>query len=171
MRELSNLVKHPILGGDAYADPPLLRGIARDGAQSAGEALERYREAAEGGDAPSQYYLGFLSEHGTAVKQDYAEALSWYRMAAENGSALAQNRLGEMYERGEVVSQNYGAAAGWYRAAAGNGNAAAAESLVRLYDDGLAVPPDEVEAEKGRLMAEGRGASGGMRAPGQAPLR
>ena len=161
-------------GGRATADGEVagvISGIARDGAQSAGEALERYREAAEGGDAPSQYYLGFLSEHGTAVKQDYAEALSWYRMAAENGSALAQNRLGEMYERGEVVSQNYGAAAGWYRAAAGNGNAAAAESLVRLYDDGLAVPPDEVEAEKWRLMAEGRGASGGMRAPGQAPLR
>ncbi len=57
------------------------------------EAAKWHRQAAEAGDARSQYWLGKLHEAGTGVSQDVNEAIRWYRKAARQGSEKAKEDL------------------------------------------------------------------------------
>ena len=49
------------------------------------EAVNRYRTAAERGDAEAQSRLGECYFLGKGVSMDKAEAVKWYRLAAEQG--------------------------------------------------------------------------------------
>jgi hypothetical protein len=57
------------------------------------EAVERYRKAAEQGDAKAQNNLGAMYGKGKGVPQDDAEAVKWFRLAAEQGLAAAKRNL------------------------------------------------------------------------------
>jgi uncharacterized protein len=50
-------------------------------------------QAAEQGDATSQYSLGRLYHLGQGVSQDYVQAVAWYRKAAEQGDENARQAL------------------------------------------------------------------------------
>ncbi len=108
--------------------------------QSTEEDIQRYRAAAEQGDAEAQNKLGLVYYNGQGVVQSYEEAAKWFRKAAEQGHAIAQGNLGFAYDKGLGVPQSYTEAAKWYRKAAEQGNAIAQNNLGFAYDNGQGVP-------------------------------
>ena len=59
--------------------------MAKDKAESLKwyrKAVERYRKAAEQGDASAQSSLALMYVYGHGVAKDGAEAVKWYRKAA-----------------------------------------------------------------------------------------
>ena len=82
------------------------------------KALPLLRSLVEQGDPQAEYYLGFMSERGNAVPQNYQEAAKWYRRAAERGHPHAQNNLGVLYKNGRGVEQDYVQAYQWFSLAA-----------------------------------------------------
>lgn len=56
-------------------------------------AAKLYEDAARGGEARAQFYLGQLYERGDGVAKNVAEALHWYRKAAHVGDAEALAKL------------------------------------------------------------------------------
>lgn len=108
--------------------------------------VEIESEAAEQGQAESQYGLAWAYRRGVVIPQDYAKAVNWYRRAAEQGHAGAQYELGDVYHHGEGVLQDYAEAAKWYRKAAEQGHADAQYNLGVLCCRAQGVPPDYVQA-------------------------
>src|SRR5690606_7063926 len=56
-----------------------------------------YTEAAENGDAFSQYEVGYMYEHGHGVELCYYEAVRWYKKSAENGDEAAKRNNTELF--------------------------------------------------------------------------
>ena len=63
------------------------------------DAISLYRQAAEQGDAWSQFRLGRCYAYGDGVTKDYTQAEQWYRKAAEQGNKNAKNNLKNMGAR------------------------------------------------------------------------
>ncbi len=97
------------------------------------EKQQRYRLAAEQGDADAQFRLGVMYCDGEGVPKDYAEAVKWYRRAAKRGNARAQYSLGRMYRSGRGVPQSDAEAVKWLRMAAEQGDARAQSDLGFMY--------------------------------------
>lgn len=76
------------------------------------------KEAAEAGDADSQFSLGVSYANGEGVRQDDAEAARWYRSAAEQGHADSMVMLGMAYETGTGIAQDNVEAYAWFDVAA-----------------------------------------------------
>jgi TPR repeat protein len=112
----------------------------------AADALSRYGDAAEQGDAQAQYKLGDLYESGYGVPKNLAAALEWYTKAANHGNSLAQDRLGHIYDEGIGVPRNSTAAIEWYKKAAEQGEDLDQYKLGQIYSDGREVPKDIAEA-------------------------
>ena len=69
-------------------------GVPEDDA----EALKWYRMAAEQGNAPAQFSLGFMYANGEGVPEDYVRAYAWYNLSAAQGlepAVKAKDRLRE----------------------------------------------------------------------------
>jgi uncharacterized protein len=81
-------------------------------------AMSWYQKAADQGNAPAQFNVGFMYFNGLGVPQDYAAAMSWYRKAADQGNSAAQLNLGVMYLQGEGAPQDYVSAYMWFDLAA-----------------------------------------------------
>ena len=101
--------------------------------------FERYRKAAEQGDAHAQLHLGWCYAKGEGTRQDYAKAVGWFRMVAEQGDARAQLNLGVCYAHGLGTTQDYEEAAIWFLRAAEQGLAEAQNNLGVLYMTGQGV--------------------------------
>ena len=131
------------------------------------------KQAAEQGDAKSQFKLGMMYDEGQGMAQDYAEAMKWFRKAAEQGDVSAQIYLGLMYSGGLGVAKDYAETVKWYRKAAEQGDANAQGILGAMYSAGLGVAQDYAEAMKWyRKAAEqgdasAQGILGSMYAEGQ----
>jgi TPR repeat protein len=123
----------------------------------AADALSRYVDPANQGDAQAQYKLGDLYESGYGVPKNLAAALDWYTKAANHGNSLAQDRLGHIYDEGIGVPRNSTAAVEWYRKAAERGEVLDQFKLGQLYSDGSAVPKDTAEAVKWYRKASEQG--------------
>lgn len=93
-------------------------------------------EAAEGGDADSQYVLAVIYETGKGVEQSNKEAAKWYTKSAEQGNKDAQFQLGGMYEKGVGVKQDSRQSIVWYTKAAAQGSPEAQNILIELYENG-----------------------------------
>ncbi len=75
------------------------------GEKTTDEALERRRQAAEGGDPEAMRWLGDCYLDGIGVDVNVAKAVEWYRKAADAGDAEAMNKMGvycSMQARGYV---------------------------------------------------------------------
>ena len=83
---------------------------------------EKYRLAAEAGDASAQVNLGFCYYIGDGVPKDHVEAVKWYRKAADQDDTSGQFVLGIAYEKGEGVPENLQEAVKWYLKAAEQGH-------------------------------------------------
>ena len=100
----------------------LRSSVAAGHPRSKGDGLEkRLLQAAEGGDARSQYNLGILygnglDDNGYAVDPDRPRAVRWLLAAAEQGLSRAQIDLAEVYAAGPDKSGNHTTACGWFLA-------------------------------------------------------
>jgi TPR repeat protein len=112
------------------------------------EAMKRYRQAADQGDAIAERKIGFAYSNGQGVAQDYQEAMKWYLKAAAQGDAFAENNIGALCEHGSGVTQDYQEAMRWYRKAAAQGNSLAERNIGFLYDKGGGVTRNYQEALK-----------------------
>ena len=117
-------------------------GVAQDYAK----AIDCFRQAAEQGFTPAQYFLGECYYYGRGVTQDYTQAVSWYRKATERGNAKAQNNLGNCYYYGKGLTKDYAQAVYWYRKAAEQGDAQAQNNLGECYYYGRGVRQDYTQA-------------------------
>jgi TPR repeat protein len=54
------------------------------------KSADKYREAAEQGDAKAQNNLGVCYRYGLGVEQDDTQAAHWIRKSAEQGYEVAQ---------------------------------------------------------------------------------
>jgi putative methionine-R-sulfoxide reductase with GAF domain len=90
------------------------------------------RNAANAGDANSEFMIGSLYIQGESVPQDYAEAVKWFSLAAQQGHVPAQSMLGALYLVGRGVPQDYVSAYTWTKLAAEGGNDISKERLPQL---------------------------------------
>lgn len=121
------------------------------------ERRAELEDAAEAGDADSQFELGrlYLDEHGGL--QDLAQARSWVSRAAEQGHVGAQSLLGHMYHAGRGALQSFTLAHDWLLRAARQNDAVAQFSLGLMYREGQAVPADPVAAYSWFNLAASQG--------------
>lgn len=80
---------------------------------SESQQIEELHQAAEQGDAETQFYFGRMYSFGRGVPQDEEQAAKWYRRAAEQGNSRAQFMLGEMYARGQGTPEDHVRAYAW----------------------------------------------------------
>jgi len=88
-----------VLTSNAFSQNPDINGLIRkrDEARAASEEFlarpsttQDFREAAESGDAFSQWSLGLAYESGQGVPQNYMRAYVWYSVAAAQGGDLRE---------------------------------------------------------------------------------
>jgi TPR repeat protein len=131
---------------DAWADDAAEsyeRGLAAYNRGDLVGALPLFREAAAGGSADAQAWLGYLLDFA----EDDAEAVRWYRASAEQGNAEGLVGLADMYAKGEGVEQDLAEARSLYEKAADAGQGRAARVLAAAYENGgLDVEPDAGQA-------------------------
>lgn len=108
--------------------------------------FQKNLEAAKGGNAEAEYYVGRCYHRGEYVEKDEEQAFKWYHKSAEHGNAKAQTCLGACYELGNGVKQNYSSAATWYKKAAEQGYAKAQTCLGYCYGNGHGVVEDYRQA-------------------------
>jgi TPR repeat protein len=106
------------------------------------ELMEKYRKAADAGDADAMNSIGLMYENGQGAPEDIQQAIVWYRKAAAGGNSNAELQLGFFYGTGRGVPQDYRQAMAWYRKSADKGNVVAMRNIGILYWDGTGVPMD-----------------------------
>ena len=110
------------------------------------EEFAAIRDAAEGGDAESQLYMGVFYANGNVVEQDYSVAAKWYAMAADRGNSTAKRNLALLFDCGIGVERDYRKAAALYQEAARMCEPAAFMGLARFaftYSESLLPPAFE----------------------------
>ena len=107
-----------------------------------GRAVPVLREAAQAGDAESQFYLALAYHHGKGLIADGEEALVWYRAAAAQTHARALFNLATIYHRGELVPADMTEALAYYEAAARLNDKRALSTLGVMHYRGDGVPRD-----------------------------
>ncbi len=147
----------PALAQSAAAPSRAAEGYSAVDKGDYAAALRVWRPLAEGGDAESQFLMGWLYQYGLGVQIDYVEALRWYQRAAKQNYAQAQSNIGVMYDVGLGQPQDQREAANWYRQAAEQGNAAAQFNLGWLYQNGTGVPQDYEMSKKLYLQSASQG--------------
>ena len=81
--------------------------------------MKHLLQAAEGGDAESQFNLGIIYENGLddsryAVEGSLPQAMRWFLAAAEQGLPRAQLKLAEMHAAEPGMAESSVTACGWY---------------------------------------------------------
>lgn len=114
-----------------------------------GQAQSLWQKGADGGDARSQYSLGYLAQFGLAGSADLGLAKGWYEKAAAQKNPDALYALGLMQESGSAGEKNLARAFDYYRQAAEAGLQPDAEyALGRMLLRGRGVPRDAKESLK-----------------------
>ena len=165
------LLTLPLLSGCTSQDGCTLPECGKHGKRTF-QKINQLREAAERGDAETQYQLGY--EYGsvwrycpnddTCAPIDPVEAIKWFHKAAEQGHAQAQCKLGHFYNHGseDSTEEDKAEAVKWYRKAAEQGNAEAQCFLGGCYSYGKGVPEAKAEGVKWYRKAAEQGSENGM---------
>ncbi len=135
------LVAGPV-SGDAGADDAAAtfeKGLEAYNRGDLPGALPLFRQAAEGGSAGAQVWLGYILD----LAEENVESVRWYRAAAEQGNAEGLAGLADMYAKGEGVEKDLAEARSLYEKAADAGHERATRVLIHAYENGgLDVGPD-----------------------------
>lgn len=93
-------------------------------------AFEGFSSLAQKGQSTSQYFIGFMLQHGQGVSQDINQAISWYQ------SAAAQNNKDAEFELGNICYNHnqYDDAYSWFTRAEKNGHEKAATWKNIVYE-------------------------------------
>lgn len=127
--------------GDTRLRYQLGRALDRRG--DAPGAVEAYRAAADGGDAPAAAALGLALQFGKGVAADPAAALALFKRADAGGFAPAAFLIGQVLWTGAAgVPQDRTEAVRWINRGAARGDATALASLGLLTETGDGVPRD-----------------------------
>ena len=130
------------------------------------QAVARYRNAADAGDAAGMANLASMYREGRGgLAKDDVQAVAWYRKAADAGNSTGMNNIGFMYRegRGGLVKDGVQAVA-WTRKAADAGDTTAMSDWGFMYSQGLGgLAKDDVQAvawyRKSADAGNGRGMS------------
>jgi len=119
------------------------KGLAAYNRDDLPGALPLFRQAAEGGSAEAQAWLGYILDFA----EENDEAVRWYRASAEQGLAEGMAGLADMYAKGEGVGKDLAEARSLYEQAAEAGSDRAARVLAGAYETGgLDVEADAAQA-------------------------
>ncbi len=99
-------------------------------------------EAAEQGDAESQYQLGLIYLYGNDEPRDAKKAFKWMARAAAQNVVPAMRELGIMYVSGEGTEPDIGRGLQLLSDAADNLDPGALYHLGLMYEKSLGVPRD-----------------------------
>lgn len=145
-------------------------GQTRSGGRSSGrrkpgqerrQAMDRWIEAAESGDADTRYHLGLMYELGLGLASDPEQAQVWYRSAAQQGDARAQLALARLLEGMGAFE-----ALDWYRKSAEQGEAQAQFMLGHALFSGPSKERDHFEGMTWYLRAASQGHAEALAAVG-----
>lgn len=135
------------------------------------DAVAKYRERADVGDAEAQYLYSEALASGQGIAKNQSKAMEYAQKAAAQGFGLAFRRVGVGYENGWGVVSNateatkwYGKFLDWAKPEAKKGNAHAQFNMGKCCWWGEGVEEDKVEAVKwyrkaaelGHAEAQGR---------------
>lgn len=87
-----------------------------------GLTADRFRSAAENGDATAQFALAHCFRLGRGVAPDAEACAYWFRQSAEQGHADGQCNTGWCYGTGYGVPLSYASAMHWYSLAEAQGH-------------------------------------------------
>lgn len=126
------------------------------------EEFQRWKVAAQKGEAWAQYNLGLCYQKGIYFIEDKAEGFKWLEKAAEQEFPPAMVDLANCYESGNGVKQDKALAISWLKRVANLGHVKTQYLLGMRYFKGEGVPVDKAEAfrwfaktaEKGVLPAK-----------------
>ena len=97
------------------------------------QSMSQPPEAAEAGQARTQYALGKIYRDGQGVEKDVQKAVELFTLAAMQGNSFAAFALGKMYLSDDpALSRNVAAALKWITTAAEHGNQFAQYHLGKL---------------------------------------
>ncbi len=140
--------RHPVPSKPAIAVQPV---------EVVSSNADKFREAANKGDANAQYNLGLCYSKGDGVDLNQAEAVNWWRKAADQGLPIAQANLGACYAEGNGVDKNNATALVLFRKAAERGDPSAQYNIAAFYHNGQGVEKDDAEATKWYIKAAEQG--------------
>jgi hypothetical protein len=115
------------------------------------EKVKSLIEAADGGDAESQFQIALIYEVGSlALAADPEAGLKHLRLAAEGGLAKAQVLLGNSYDYARFgLEEDDVVALEWYRRASDQGDEAGSAKLGDFYEHGYGgLEPNEETAKE-----------------------
>lgn len=159
MRYLFLAVVLGVVGSPAVSMADYQAGVALAEQGRFASAIHEWRNAAEQGEAESQFSLGMAYERGQGVAENIEEAFKWYRLAAEAGLEDAQLRLAQLYMAG-VLEGGTQAALKWYQHAASAGEPSAQFMLGLFYIEGNGVEQSAAQAAGWFEQAAEQGHSG-----------
>ena len=108
-------------------------------------ALKFWRETADQGEGPAQYFVGAMYHAGHGVEKDYKLAMEWYTKAAVQDIHNAQLAIGGMFADGHGVEKNYVTARMWFILAEIYGSERAIPFLKKLD---TRMTPEEIARSK-----------------------
>jgi hypothetical protein len=132
-------------------------GVKALDANDYGAAMSAWQAAAEGGDARSQYAVGYLYQFGLGVPADLAKAKEWYGRAAAQNNGDALYALGLLSETGKLGPKDLKAALDFYRRGAEAGQPDAEYALGRMSLRGRGTARDAAESIKWLKKAAAHG--------------
>ena len=109
---------------------------------------DRFRQAAERGDAEAEHQIGRSYYWGVGVKKNLKTACAWWEKSSAQGNAIAEYDLANCFlgENGPHKDLQQGVF--WLKKSAGQGYADAQDELASVYATGHGVKKDNVQALK-----------------------
>lgn len=106
------------------------------------KAVPILKQAAELGNAESQYNLGYCYQAGIGVEQNSEKAIEWYSKSAEQGWNDGLYAMMMAYGSGNGVQQDFNKAFSFALKCAENGDGTCMFNVINCYKEGMGTAKD-----------------------------
>ena len=106
------------------------------------KAVPILKQAAELGNAESQYNLGYCYQSGIGVEQSSEKAIEWYSKSAEQGWNDGLYAMMMAYGSGNGVQQDFNKAFSFALKCAENGDGTCMFNVINCYKEGMGTDKD-----------------------------
>jgi TPR repeat protein len=170
-RAITALALFLVLAPPASATPNESKRLAEQAirlyeANNYPQALERFQQAAQLGDAYAMYRIGTMFQAGEGVKANPALAKRWFEESAVRGNSQAMTSLGVIFRDGVSVTANTEKALNWLGEASRRGDANAMTLIGFMFFEGTGVAQNYARALEWFQHGAGRGDAASMNAIG-----